>query len=150
MKAELPTQEYWHHKVKYQHLSRSLQWPRTCFLIFPRLGCCCHVPHSRSKQTKNSAQRRVGTFLPSDRGHAQWLSSETGRAPPPQCVHSDPCFHPAAASSSSSSHRTGCTVSKVSKGLIWSKFLNHWGVTKLVSCCSLFPHRFIHKCLPHD
>ncbi|KAG7489361.1 hypothetical protein JOB18_010189 [Solea senegalensis] len=55
-------------------------------LIDIRLRCCCHVPHSCPKQTKNSAQR------PFDRGHFQRLSSRTRRALPPQCIHSAPVF----------------------------------------------------------
>ncbi|CAB1457427.1 unnamed protein product [Pleuronectes platessa] len=57
-----------------------------------RLRCCCHVPHSRPKQTKNPAQRPFGRFLSSDPRHVQCLSSKALRASPPQCVHAFPAF----------------------------------------------------------
>lgn len=73
-------------------------------------------------------------FLPPDWGQLQWLSSKTHRAPPPDPHHS--------AALSSSSHSTGCAVSKV-RIWIWI-VLNYFEVIKLFQVVIFmwcFPHK---------
>lgn len=133
---------WWHCKIRL--------YQRCVYLNFYQLRCCCHVPHP--KQTKNSERPRC--HLP-----ALWLRklSVTLRQHSQsftitEVYQSRPCLHPTA--SSSSSHRTGCTVSKLRFSFtIWfESVLNHWEVMKLLPSFHMvcFPHRFIHKCLPHD
>lgn len=132
---------WWHCKMRL--------YQRCVFLNFYQLRCCCHVPHP--KQTKNS--ERPLCHLPALRLRKLSVTLQHSQSfTITEVYQSRPCLHPTA--SSSSSHRTGCTVSKLRFSFtIWfDSVLNPWEVMKLLPSFHMvcFPYRFIHKCLPHD